>query len=136
MPPKEEFQDVDDCYDQNFKRILGVLFIPFSIYFVATIWFLSNDLIDDEPSYTIAFWLVAVGTVYIFVIKILQMVKNGSSFFKVVWNIIDLLLLFLNAFLLINRQTKMLEKEVTVLLATIGACLMWAVFIFWIRIFK
>ena len=77
-----------------------------------------------------------LGIAYFSVIEGLQVYFKGWSYFRGIWNFIDLSSIVLNIFLIVNKYTEMVASENTVVLAFIAVILMWANFIFWIRIFE
>ena len=77
-----------------------------------------------------------LGIAYFSVIEGLQVYFKGWSYFRGTWNFIDLSSIVLNIFLIVNKYTEMVASENTVVLAFIAVILMWANFIFWLRIFE
>ena len=105
--------------EDYFWIVMYWCFIPFCVYFVSTVYYFSNNLIDTtfrasliEPErgyldnlFSLDFlnqFITIIGMIYFLGIEIAQMVQNRFGYLTDWWNLFDLLSIILNTILLID----------------------------------
>lgn len=87
-----------------YGKIWWYCFLPYAVYFSATVIYLSNYAVDgilpeDRFAFTFEFilrWIVVAGVCFFTYFELVAILRDGFEYFKDPFNYFDLLLPFLN----------------------------------------
>ena len=142
-------------WDYYYKRIFVLCFIPYIVYFIATIIYVSTfsvDGISEDERYalTVEFVLritIIISMIYFSVFEIDQILRQGWSYFLDVFNAFDWLAFLFNTIIIWNivndSDTKsptdqpMAENRKNLrTIAAISIFFMWVKTFYWMRLFS
>mmetsp|Transcript_36577 Transcript_36577/g.48015 ORF Transcript_36577/g.48015 Transcript_36577/m.48015 type:complete len:218 (+) Transcript_36577:2106-2759(+) len=136
----------DLFWNYYYKKILLRCFIPYAIYFISTLIYMTNyayDGISEDERWAFSFefllrFLVAIGTIYFFYFELVAFVRDGLVYFFDVFNYFDLCLPWLNLYLLYNTThvTPGEDRQTIRALAAFSTTLMWCKAFYWLRLFS
>ena len=132
------------------KKVIQYCLIPFCIYFISTVVYFSNIVVD--PDYNDKYkkfdfsWefvnrvITIVGMIYFGAYEVIQLTREGIvGYFGEIWNLFDIGSIILNTFLLCNLLLDL--KIVTnnndvVVMCFIAVFLLWWKILYWFRLFE
>ena len=132
-------------WSRYFTAIFVRCFIPFCIYFLTAIWYLSNYAVegidpdkrwDLTPEFFMR-WIIIAQVLYFFYFEFMSMLRDGWPYLLDVFNYIDLLSFSLNIYL-IYATTNRKENDTRVVvrsLCSLAVVLMWFKAFYWMRLF-
>ena len=135
-------------WDEYSAKVIKYCMIPFIIYFGSTVFFFSNEMIDDKFHENFEAWSLSweffnlvvtiLGMIYFGIYELIQMYRERLDYFTEIWNWFDMGSIILNTFLLINLlgNKKWMEKENMVTLVFVAVFILWWKLIYWFRLFE
>ena len=138
---------VEHFWDRYFKAIFFRCFIPFIIYFLLTIFYMSKfavegiaaDAVWDLTFEFFARWIVVALTCYFAYFEVYVCFRDGLSYFTDIFNYLEWSSFFLNLYLVYSTCSVDPEEEgdrTTIRgLCAFAVVLMWLKAFYWMRIF-
>ena len=136
---------IDDFYDKQKKHLIFRGFIPFIIYLIGTLGFLTSTRESlrnaDEDELEMRFGdfvfisTLTIGTVYFTVLEVIQMMTLKEQYLRLS-NLVDITYLTINYIFIVDVFTGDMTEGTSTILATVDAVLIFVVFINWLRVFE
>ena len=132
-------------WNYYYKRIFLACFIPYIIYFLSTIYYVSTHAvegIDEEDNYAlpdevILRFIIIICVCYFALLEFVSMFRDGWQYWTDVFNYIDWAAFFLNFYTIhhIVREEGE-DRDLIRTLVSILVMLMWIKTFYWLRLFS
>ena len=135
---------VDHFWDRYYKSVIIFCFIPFLIYMIASIVYITNygvhgvpkEELSDFSAELVLRFLVFVGTVYFVFFELRGMWRDGFAYFTAINNYVDMFSLALNIYIIDSAvEGKNEERENMQQICALAVILMWFKSFYWLKLF-
>lgn len=134
---------VDFMWQGYFDAILNQLFIPFLVYFISFIAYTGYFAKHEEKDISFNFvcemaCIVLFGKTFFtfLILEMIQIKKNGFSYFIDIWNVIDISSLIINVVFLYGEVSNNINNDTLQVIGSVAILLMWVKMFYWMRLFK